>query len=116
MKRLSLADRNRDEERKSRKTVTLDLDAIEARTNAATPAPWSWPMCNGLFGGSEGEEFVVAAIHDAGPVSAADAQFIANARTDVPALIAEIRKLRAQLHDAGLPDGNDFPHPHGGIL
>ena len=25
------------------------------------------------------------------------------------ALIAEVRKLRAQLYDAGLPDANDFP-------
>jgi hypothetical protein len=35
---------------------------------------------------------------------------------DTVNLIAEVRKLRGQLHDAGLPDANDFPHPHGGIL
>lgn len=28
---------------------------------------------------------------------------------DITALIAEVRKLRAQLFDAGLPDANDFP-------
>jgi hypothetical protein len=32
----------------------------------------------------------------------------------IPELVAEIKKLRAQLADAGLPDANDFPAPESG--
>lgn len=53
----------------------LDLDAIEARANASTDSPWAF-------------------------AATADAHFIAHARTDVPALCAEIRRLRSALEDA----------------
>jgi hypothetical protein len=52
---------------------TLDLDAIEARANAAMAGPWHW---------------------DAHRVPTI-AEFIAAAREDVPALVAEVRSLRA---------------------
>jgi hypothetical protein len=78
-----------------------ELTAIEARTNAATPGPWS-----------DRENVEMKAWHiiwsDFGPLDVAhippwmahcefNACFIAAARTDVPRLIAEIRRQRAVL-------------------
>ncbi|MHB8406220.1 MAG: hypothetical protein ACYDCJ_12435 [Gammaproteobacteria bacterium] len=64
----------------------LDLDAIEARANAATPGPWDTDEYDG------GLRSTVTA----GPITSdEDYDFIAHARTDVPALIAEVRRLRA---------------------
>lgn len=69
-----------------------DLDRLEALANAATKGPWT------LIGGGEyvtGVGVVVAP--DDGGVTPEDAEFIAHARTDVPALIAEVERLRAQI-------------------
>lgn len=78
----------------------LDLDAIEARANAATPGPWctdSWEIYQGTeyVAGAEwiGETCRAGEMDD----SRADAEFVAAARTDVPALVAEVRRLRAEL-------------------
>ena len=69
--------------------VGLDLDAIEARAHAATPGPWR-PA------GPDGD--AVAQMGSARRIrSLEDAAFIAAARTDVPALLAEVRRLRASL-------------------
>jgi hypothetical protein len=46
-----------------------ELDRIEARCNAATAGPWK------------------------------DGEFIVAAREDIPALLAEVRRLRAELDD-----------------
>jgi hypothetical protein len=96
----------------------LDIDAIEARANAATPGPWE-----AIDQKREHHEFKFVrsktAIHknDRGPsyayeilsdedydTKSADMQFIAHARTDIPALIAayrsqagEIARLRARV-------------------
>ncbi|WP_372352665.1 hypothetical protein [Streptomyces sp. KL116D] len=79
-------------------TTPLDLDAIEARATAATPGPWctdSWEIYKGAEyeAGAEwlGETCRAGEMDD----SRADAEFVAHARTDVPALIAEVRRLRA---------------------
>ncbi|MFI6266134.1 hypothetical protein [Micromonospora sp. NPDC051006] len=88
----------------------LDLDAIEMRAAGATPGPWAtdpdsaWRRCH------EAHEYVYATdpTDRAGIVAltgikgehvrnARDAAFIAHARTDVPALVAEVRRLRAEL-------------------
>ena len=70
--------------------TAAELDAIEQRAHAATEGPWEasahrtghylviCPDC-GVRGGYE----------------RADAEFIAHARSDVPALVAEVRRLRA---------------------
>lgn len=63
-----------------------ELAAIEARANAATPGPWlpenvqncSW------FSGRDGEE---------------NADFVSSARCDVPDLIAEVRRLNAEVYE-----------------
>jgi len=91
----------------------LNLDAIETRASAATPGPWehvSGPagaipgrfymlshehstiyMKRRPFGGDHADKVEAAVL----PQSSADAAFIAAARADVPALIAELRRLRA---------------------
>lgn len=90
----------------------LDLDAIEARANAATEGPWE-AMC---FDSDHSKyEFSCSVItEDVGDSVCGfdalgrlgnerhakddgwhDAQFIAAARTDVPALVARVRELEA---------------------
>lgn len=80
------------------------LAEIDARAEAATPGPWTtyeW----GWMGADEGGAGVcldtedlraIARTIDAGTLG--DAAFIAHARADVPALVAEVRRLRAK-HD-----------------
>lgn len=88
--------------------TTADLDAIEARANAATPgraADGCWEMRDG-WGPLDAD-----GLHRAARISADDAtvlraggnliarqedfEFIATARADVPALVREVRRLRA---------------------
>lgn len=74
------------------------LDEIEARANAATDGPW---FVHGLTASGNyrvsdrgrwgaGDEYEVA-----DDLVEEDAEFIANARTDVPALIAALRAVLA---------------------
>lgn len=97
----------------------LDLDPIKARARAATDGPWAWEWiaeksnewavgqafdANGhaLAGRIEDHDDMVETIierrlvgmNESGHASAADAEFIAHARTDIPALLAEIERLR----------------------
>lgn len=80
--------------------MPIDLDAIEARCAAATPGPL-YASENYLIGGwwiqteddkrrerEHGDFFLKE-----------DAEFFAAARTDVPALVARVRKLEAALAD-----------------
>lgn len=71
----------------------IDLDAIEARANAATPGPpWGWAVSDDrrwVDVTARGHDRVIATTYDDDL-----AAFIAHARTDVPALVAEIRRLR----------------------
>lgn len=79
-------------------TSDLDLDAIEARANAATEGPWDSYTVPGT-GRIAG--YVAVAISDTEMQIARfeggffDAEFIAHARTDVPALVARVRELEA---------------------
>ena len=78
------------------------LDEIEARTNAAPAGPWE------LLGGGEyvsGPDILVAP--DDGGVTSADAEFIAHARTDVPALVAALRAVLEVHEEVGIP-GDTF--------
>lgn len=78
-----------------------ELDAIEKRAGAATLGPWRIrrPDHDSPEGPTlvEGPYFLRAHVespdfaHDTRP----DAEFIAAARSDVPALVAEVRRLRA---------------------
>lgn len=91
-------------------TPALDLDAIEARVNAATTGPWIAGCEHDYFGGAyistptdcyaledtacyvPETRFERNAQHH-GQLDA-DAIFAAAAREDVPALVAEVRRLR----------------------
>ncbi len=70
----------------------LALDAIEARATAATAGPW---VSDGVEIWLTHGDIVIATLHpDRIPE---DAEFIGHSRMDVPALAAEVRRLRAEL-------------------
>jgi hypothetical protein len=76
------------------------LNKIEARCNAAMPGPWrAVPRSSdghvGYFLGAEIEPLEQPVRGQFAYMP--DAEFIAAARTDVPRLVAEIRRLRAAL-------------------
>ena len=80
----------------------LDLDAIEARANAATDGPWVTGADKEWSDALPAWALIIAAAYplielDSGAQGTADAAFIAAARTDVPALVAEVRHLRAEM-------------------
>ena len=93
------------------------LNEIEARANAATEGPWEWegksdemwPQGeNSLMatGGAEPEYVLMAWGYDAYGITAecdADAEFIAHARTDVPALVAALYEVLDQHQRVVLP-------------
>lgn len=73
--------------------MTIDLDAIEARARAATEGPWTV--------NEDGHGVEARADDDFGGIQIVpwikceNAAFIAHAYQDIPALIAELRHLRA---------------------
>lgn len=67
-----------------------ELKAIEARANAATPAPWHYDP---VWGRARGESISC--------MTEEDGEFCAHAREDVPKLIAEVERLREDVFDAG---------------
>lgn len=82
------------------RAVALDLDAIEAVANAATPAPWEayYTVHGDPYVAQQGRpKFGVVVSTAPDDYGRADAEFIAASREAVPALIAEVRRLRADL-------------------
>lgn len=82
----------------------LDLEAIEARAKAATPGPWvvgPGAFWNYVVGSDEHGDH-------AGAQEKEDAAFIAASREDVPALVAEVRRLRAEV--AALSENTECAH------
>lgn len=90
----------------------LDLDAIEARANAATAGPWhSWDRGIGFEVHTGAKCF--ADIYESDEqcwelnggmretFEEGDAEFIAHAREDVPALVRRIRELEARPRTVG---------------
>ena len=94
------------------------LAAIKARSEAATPGPWFWNSYSGIFSaicevsGTEApkceridhdDDRCTPSVAHVPPsygdtatgLHAADADFIASARTDVPELVAEVERLQA---------------------
>ena len=71
-----------------------ELDAIEARCNKATPQDW-YAVTD--IGGESWVAFGASEDIVADNCALDDAVFIAAARADVPALIAEVRRLREEL-------------------
>lgn len=89
------------------------LVEIEARERAAWPAPWLWDRDDGSIETETGGAIAYVAHHmnmhtiaRTGPAfSHSDADFIANAREDVPWLLAQLRAVSAALDAAGAPAG-----------
>ena len=86
------------------------LNEIEARANAATEGPWEWEGeakaeweigANSLVPSRRPDDPVLYGYgYDASGIEVktpADAEFIAHARTDVPALVAALKKV-LELH------------------
>ncbi len=65
-----------------------ELKAIEAREKAATKGPWT---SNGTSVHGEPPMTAILTAHFG------NAEFIAHARKDIPALLAEVRSLRAAM-------------------
>lgn len=80
-----------------------ELAAIEVRAAAATPGPWVVsPELRGYEMGIDSPAKWGTIVHpgaegDGGIDSNADANFIAHARADVPALIAAVRELKSDV-------------------
>lgn len=85
-----------------------ELATIEALANAATPGPWR--VDRGDVVADEPCVGVVGIAEVMGAREEADATFIAAARQAVPALVAEARRLRAEL--AELSDESDTNEAH----
>ena len=98
----------------------LDLAAIKARCAAATREPWK--ASGGRGAASVRSEWASCAIYINARQNGEtpecvnrwhrDAEFIAAARTDVPALVAEVERLRSDLAECyritgADPDGDD---------
>lgn len=98
-------------------SITDRLDEIEARANAATTGPWSHCLDElrnrtavHRIGSSEVNADVAFTYRDRdgrGP-GMQDAEFIAHARTDVPALVAT---LRAVLDVCEKSEMGSYPEP-----
>lgn len=77
----------------------LDLDAIQGREERATHGPWTIEYSErnhqspAVLWMGRGEQLATD-IYEIDELIEDNAEFIAHARTDVPALIAEIRRLR----------------------
>ena len=78
-----------------------ELDAISERAEKATPGPWGEVAESGEWwlSGPDIYDDAVMSTNDT-EISQADVDFIAAARTDVPALVAEVRRLRGKLEAA----------------
>lgn len=95
----------------------LDLDAIEARAEAATPGPWrveatEHPGEVTVRDGAGRDLIWGLDLGECGFEKRVDADFIAHAREDVPAMAEEIRRLRAAYQaqvDGARKDGDWLP-------
>lgn len=79
--------------------MPLDLEAIKARRDAATPTPWSDFCESGDWWIQQADPVdgdpIGAVICDANDMGEGDMLFIAHARQDVDDLIQEVERLRA---------------------
>jgi hypothetical protein len=89
----------------------IDLNAIDARANAATPSPWEegdgWVYTEPVYD-DDNRLSNVCGMSFSDPERAGvereraqrNVRFIAHARKDVPALLAEVRRLRSGITEA----------------
>lgn len=82
--------------------MTLDIEQIKARAEAATPGPWSYyKTISGDYlielPADDGAPLAHIHLHQGKDEQGRNAAFIAHARTDIPLLIQEIDRLQAEL-------------------
>lgn len=78
----------------------VDLDAIQARAEAAALGPWMIGKDNSdrvILAGPFSALLVAKVGNVRNPLLAKDSEFIAHARTDVPALLALVREQQAKI-------------------
>jgi hypothetical protein len=100
-------------------TQPLDLEAIEARWKAASHGPWYNNGYCGIFTDSPAESHGIASIFEdriAGDTPTAQGEanreFITCAHADIPALIAEVRRLRALAAPGLSPSNREVTAPN----
>lgn len=76
------------------------LNAIKERAAKATPGPWGWTYegVDNVVIIQRGTNEIIARLDD--ETCDKDLYYIANAREDVPALVAEVERLQQQLEKA----------------
>lgn len=74
--------------------MTLDLEAIKAYCEAATPGPWYADFCVITLQDDKWRPLVETNFYGNRYDGCANAEFVACARTDVPALVTEVEQLR----------------------
>lgn len=76
----------------------MDLSAIRKRCDAASSAPWKWRDDGALMELASAEGYGLCGFDITGgappPPVTFDRDFIAHARTDIPALLEEVERLR----------------------
>ena len=82
----------------------IDLEAIRARANAATPGPWITNKYGGIGIGPYGVGESVISADGFNPFYELgcpyfNAEFIAHSRQDIPALCDEVESLRERLKE-----------------
>lgn len=93
----------------SKPLTNKEIEAMAFSAAAATPGPWRWnkraniESATAVTGEGEYAEPVVIIETDSHyyPPSDIDAAFIISAREDVPRLVAEVRRLRADVERVG---------------
>lgn len=79
--------------------MSLDIEQIKARVQMARPGPWVFREGTSVKGSIVGNGWHVDLISD-DYEAWASVDFIAHSRTDIPALIEEIERLKASLDQA----------------
>lgn len=77
--------------------MTPDLSAIRARAEAATPGPWKNQLPGRSYVVRAGNKRIAEMMTFTSEERDNDATFIAHARADIPALLAEIERLQSLL-------------------
>lgn len=72
------------------------LQEIKEREQAATPGTWEYADVAGEIWSADGNTVIGGTEGEGISVSKPDAAFITAARTDIPALIAEVERLQAE--------------------
>ncbi len=87
--------------------MSIDLEAIKARCKAATKGPWKYTYSkednehNVILHGDDYNDDTVLLFYEGCQTGNADAEFIAHAREDVPALVAEVERLTVGIKEIG---------------